>query len=62
MKKSPGAHARVEMTITEVGPRRIDRALARLEAALDGLALEISRDFVYDPAVTTVYSAAEEVL
>ena len=36
MKKSPGAHARVEMTITEVGPRTIDRALARLEAALDG--------------------------
>ena len=34
MRKPPGAHARVEMTITEVGPRTIDRALVRLETAL----------------------------
>src|SRR5882724_10925119 len=36
MIKPSGAHASVEMTITEVGPRMIDRALARLETALDG--------------------------
>ena len=33
-----------------------------VERALDGLALAISRDFLYDPAVTNVYSAVEEVL
>lgn len=35
---------------------------AAVEAALDGLALAISRDFLYDPAVTNVYSSVEEVL
>ena len=33
-----------------------------VEAALDALTLAISRDFVYDPAVTNVYSAVDEVL
>jgi len=35
---------------------------AAVEAALDALTLAISRDFVYDPAVTNVYSAVDEVL
>jgi transglutaminase-like putative cysteine protease len=35
---------------------------AAVEAALDELTLAISRDFVYDPAVTNVYSGVEEVL
>jgi transglutaminase-like putative cysteine protease len=35
---------------------------AAVESALDGLALGISRDFVYDPAVTNVYTAVEDVL
>ncbi len=33
-----------------------------VEAALDELTIAISRDFTYDPAVTTVYSAVDEVL
>jgi len=33
-----------------------------VEAALDALTVAISRDFTYDPAVTTVYSAVDEVL
>ncbi|MBR1301085.1 NIPSNAP family protein [Bradyrhizobium sp. AUGA SZCCT0042] len=36
MRKRPGGHPRVEMTISEVRPRTIDRALALLETALDG--------------------------
>lgn len=36
MRESSRAHARVEMTITEVRPRMVDRALATLEAALGG--------------------------
>ena len=35
---------------------------AAMEAALDSLALAISRDFVYDTTVTTVYSSVEQVL
>jgi transglutaminase-like putative cysteine protease len=35
---------------------------AAVEAALDELTLAISRDFVYDPAVTNVYSSVDEVL
>jgi transglutaminase-like putative cysteine protease len=38
------------------------REPAAVEAALDALALGISRDFVYDPAVTNVYTAVEDVL
>jgi transglutaminase-like putative cysteine protease len=33
-----------------------------VEQALDGLTLTISREFTYDRAVTTVYSAVDEVL
>jgi transglutaminase-like putative cysteine protease len=33
-----------------------------VEAALDGLALTISREFTYDRTVTNVYSAVDEVL
>ncbi|HEX6351161.1 MAG TPA: transglutaminase family protein [Candidatus Dormibacteraeota bacterium] len=35
---------------------------AALEAALDGLALAISRDFLYDTSATNVHSSVEEVL
>jgi transglutaminase-like putative cysteine protease len=33
-----------------------------IEAALDGLTLAISRDFIYDRAVTNVYSSVDDVL
>jgi transglutaminase-like putative cysteine protease len=33
-----------------------------VEAALDNLTIAISRDFTYDPAVTSVYTGVEEVL
>ena len=42
--------------VTEAAPS------ADLEAALDQLTLDISREFAYHRAVTTVYSAVDEVL